>query len=152
VGRGPVLTGCMRLVRECGAEGGVSRFKLSDAGPVCATSDASRRVPRLPLYLTAPPPFAPHYLPWLHHAAAAGIREDEMDLYGRYKAKVHLSLLDRLGDGEGGSYVVVTGINPTPLGEGKSTVTVGLCQVRGWLAGAREGRGCLAKGGTLQGV
>ena len=56
-----------------------------------------------------------------------------MDLYGRYKAKVHLSIMDRMKATEHGqgAYVVVTGINPTPLGEGKSTVTVGLCQVRG---------------------
>lgn len=52
-----------------------------------------------------------------------------MDLYGKHKAKVHLSILDRLKDEPNGNYVVVTGISPTPLGEGKSTTTIGLVQV-----------------------
>jgi hypothetical protein len=64
-------------------------------------------------------------------AEAAGIQADELDLYGQFKGKVKLSLLQRrqVTPDQRGSYVVVTGINPTPLGEGKSTVTVGLCQV-----------------------
>ncbi|KAF8047209.1 hypothetical protein N665_3143s0002 [Sinapis alba] len=53
------------------------------------------------------------------------------DLYGKYKAKVLLSAFDELKDGEDGYYVVVGGITPTPLGEGKSTTTVGLCQALG---------------------
>lgn len=61
-------------------------------------------------------------------AKRLGIRDDELDLCGAHKAKVHLSVLDRLADRPDGNYVVVTGINPTPLGEGKSTTTVGLCQ------------------------
>jgi len=60
-----------------------------------------------------------------------GILEDELDLYGKYKAKVHLSVLDRLKENKNGKYVVVTGITPTPLGEGKSTTTVGLAQSLG---------------------
>ncbi|GAB2286999.1 hypothetical protein Dimus_021385 [Dionaea muscipula] len=53
------------------------------------------------------------------------------DLYGKYKAKVLLSVVDeRQGSGDG-YYVVVGGITPTPLGEGKSTTTVGLCQALG---------------------
>jgi len=60
-----------------------------------------------------------------------GILEDELDLYGKHKAKVHLSVLDRLKDQVNGKYVVVTGITPTPLGEGKSTTTVGLAQSLG---------------------
>ncbi|EPS70717.1 10-formyltetrahydrofolate synthetase, partial [Genlisea aurea] len=53
------------------------------------------------------------------------------DLYGKYKAKVLLSALDELQDVDDGYYVVVGGITPTPLGEGKSTTTVGLCQALG---------------------
>ncbi|KAG1358818.1 formate--tetrahydrofolate ligase [Cocos nucifera] len=53
------------------------------------------------------------------------------DLYGKYKAKVLLSVLDDLQGSEDGYYVVVGGITPTPLGEGKSTTTVGLCQALG---------------------
>ncbi|KAF2076991.1 hypothetical protein CYY_001700 [Polysphondylium violaceum] len=60
-----------------------------------------------------------------------GILEDEVDQYGKYKAKVQLSIIDRLKDQEDANYVVVTGINPTPLGEGKSTTTIGLCQALG---------------------
>ncbi|XP_020268887.1 formate--tetrahydrofolate ligase [Asparagus officinalis] len=53
------------------------------------------------------------------------------DLYGKYKAKVLLSALDELEGSDNGYYVVVGGITPTPLGEGKSTTTVGLCQALG---------------------
>jgi methylenetetrahydrofolate dehydrogenase (NADP+)/methenyltetrahydrofolate cyclohydrolase/formyltetrahydrofolate synthetase len=52
----------------------------------------------------------------------------ELEMYGDYKAKIRLSILDRLKHRADGHYVVVTGINPTPLGEGKSTTTIGLCQ------------------------
>ncbi|CAM8878893.1 unnamed protein product [Rhodiola kirilowii] len=53
------------------------------------------------------------------------------DLYGKYKAKVLLSALDEFQGSPDGYYVVVGGITPTPLGEGKSTTTVGLCQALG---------------------
>ncbi|MBE3553658.1 MAG: formate--tetrahydrofolate ligase [Thermicanus sp.] len=61
-------------------------------------------------------------------ASGWGIKEDEMELYGKYKAKIHLSLLKRLQDRPDGHLVLVTSINPTPAGEGKTTVTVGLGQ------------------------
>ncbi len=61
----------------------------------------------------------------------AGCLPGEYDLYGSVKAKVHLSVRDRLKGQENGNYVVVTGINPTPLGEGKSTTTIGLAQALG---------------------
>jgi methylenetetrahydrofolate dehydrogenase (NADP+)/methenyltetrahydrofolate cyclohydrolase/formyltetrahydrofolate synthetase len=54
--------------------------------------------------------------------------DNEFELYGKKKAKVNLSVLNRLENRKNGKYVVVAGINPTPLGEGKSTTTVGLCQ------------------------
>jgi formate--tetrahydrofolate ligase len=61
-------------------------------------------------------------------AAAAGLLADELDLYGRYKAKVRQAALDRLGGQPDGKLVVVTAMTPTVAGEGKTTVTVGLGQ------------------------
>jgi len=56
---------------------------------------------------------------------------EELELYGDVKAKIKLGVLDRLGDAPNGKYVIVAGITPTPLGEGKSTVCVGLAQALG---------------------
>uniref|UniRef100_A0A8C4E340 formate--tetrahydrofolate ligase n=1 Tax=Dicentrarchus labrax TaxID=13489 RepID=A0A8C4E340_DICLA len=61
-------------------------------------------------------------------AAEIGVLPEELEAYGRSKAKVQLSLLDRLHTQPDGKYVLVAGITPTPLGEGKSTVTIGLVQ------------------------
>ncbi|NWV08865.1 C1TM protein, partial [Ptilonorhynchus violaceus] len=61
-------------------------------------------------------------------AKEIGLLTDEIESYGQTKAKVRLSLLERLKDQPDGKYVLVAGITPTPLGEGKSTVTVGLVQ------------------------
>ncbi len=61
-------------------------------------------------------------------AADIGIHDDELDLYGRYKAKVDLSVLDRLAAAPDGRLVLVTAITPTPLGEGKTVTTLGLGQ------------------------
>uniref|UniRef100_A0A7N5JUQ5 formate--tetrahydrofolate ligase n=1 Tax=Ailuropoda melanoleuca TaxID=9646 RepID=A0A7N5JUQ5_AILME len=61
-------------------------------------------------------------------AKEIGLLADEIEIYGKSKAKVRLSLLERLKDQADGKYVLVAGITPTPLGEGKSTVTVGLVQ------------------------
>ncbi|NSW54425.1 MAG: formate--tetrahydrofolate ligase [Armatimonadetes bacterium] len=66
--------------------------------------------------------------PILDVAADIGITEDELDLYGRYKAKVDLSVLDRLAAEPDGKLVLVTAITPTPLGEGKTVTTLGLGQ------------------------
>ncbi|KAI8927398.1 P-loop containing nucleoside triphosphate hydrolase protein [Entophlyctis helioformis] len=64
-------------------------------------------------------------------ASELGLFSGEYELYGKYKAKVSLSVLERLAHNQNGNYVVVTGITPTPLGEGKSTTTIGLCQALG---------------------
>ncbi len=64
-------------------------------------------------------------------AAAAGIRPEELELYGDVKAKVKLSILDRLAGAPQGKYIDVTAITPTPLGEGKTTTSVGLTQALG---------------------
>ena len=60
-----------------------------------------------------------------------GIRENELELYGPYKAKVKLEILERLKNKPNGKYIDVTAITPTPLGEGKTTTTVGLSQALG---------------------
>jgi formate--tetrahydrofolate ligase len=59
-------------------------------------------------------------------AAGLGIEEDELELYGKHKAKVVLSLMKRLAGRPNGKYIDVTAITPTPLGEGKTTTTIGL--------------------------
>src|ERR1700723_482486 len=64
-------------------------------------------------------------------AMEAGILPEELDLHGKTKAKVHLSIRDRLKNSPNGKYIVVTAITPTPLGEGKTTTTVGLSQALG---------------------
>ncbi|XP_077394609.1 C-1-tetrahydrofolate synthase, cytoplasmic isoform X2 [Festucalex cinctus] len=64
-------------------------------------------------------------------AKEVGLLSDEVDLYGKTKAKVQLSIIKRLQAQPDGKYVVVTGITPTPLGEGKSTTTIGLVQALG---------------------
>jgi formyltetrahydrofolate synthetase len=64
-------------------------------------------------------------------AAETGILPGELELYGKNKAKVHLSVRDRLKDTPNGKYIVLTAITPTPLGEGKTTTTVGLSQALG---------------------
>jgi formyltetrahydrofolate synthetase len=66
-------------------------------------------------------------------AEDAGIEPDELELYGRYKAKVDLSILDRLADRPDGKIVNVTAITPTPPGEGKTTTSVSLVQGLGTL-------------------
>ena len=69
--------------------------------------------------------------PVVNVAAEIGLQPDEVESYGRYKAKIELSVLDRLSHRKDGKYIVVAGITPTPLGEGKSTTTIGLAQALG---------------------
>ncbi len=59
-------------------------------------------------------------------AKGIGIREEELELYGKYKAKVNLKILERLENNPEAKYVDVTAITPTPLGEGKTVTTIGL--------------------------
>lgn len=61
-------------------------------------------------------------------AAKLGISEDDIELYGRYKAKLSMDLIRRVEEKPAGKLVLVTAITPTPAGEGKSTTTVGLAQ------------------------
>ncbi|PFH50056.1 hypothetical protein AMATHDRAFT_61802 [Amanita thiersii Skay4041] len=64
-------------------------------------------------------------------AKEIGLLPNEVESYGKYKAKVELSVLDRLAHRQDGKYIVISGITPTPLGEGKSTTTIGLAQALG---------------------
>lgn len=64
-------------------------------------------------------------------AEALGLRAQEFEQHGPSKAKVRLDVLKRFEGAPDGRYVCVAGITPTPLGEGKSTTTVGLCQALG---------------------
>ena len=61
-------------------------------------------------------------------AAKLGISEDDIELYGKYKAKLSYDLIRRVKDKKDGKLILVTAITPTPAGEGKSTTTVGLAQ------------------------
>ena len=61
-------------------------------------------------------------------AETVGLTEDDLDYYGKYKAKVHLDVLDKFADRPNGKYIDVTAITPTPLGEGKTVTTIGLSQ------------------------
>lgn len=70
-------------------------------------------------------------------AEEVGLLPSEIEFYGDYKAKVRLEVLERLKDVPNGKYVDVTAITPTPLGEGKTTTTVGLSQALGAHLGKR---------------
>ncbi|MDK1045315.1 MAG: formate--tetrahydrofolate ligase [Anaerolineales bacterium] len=64
-------------------------------------------------------------------AEELGLERQELELHGDHKAKISLDVLERLKDRPDGKYVLVTAVTPTPLGEGKTTTTVGLCQALG---------------------
>jgi len=61
-------------------------------------------------------------------AKSLGLSEDDIDLFGKWKAKVHLDVLEKFSDRANGKYIDVTAITPTPLGEGKTVTTIGLSQ------------------------
>ena len=96
-----------------------------------------RRVVPLPLRLQNPVPSdiaisrAQYPKPITQVAAEIGIASHELEPYGHTKAKINLGLLDRLSHRRNGRYILVCGITPTPLGEGKSTTTLGLTQALG---------------------
>ncbi|MBP3395722.1 MAG: formate--tetrahydrofolate ligase [Clostridia bacterium] len=65
-------------------------------------------------------------LPIADIATTLGVQDDELELYGKYKAKINDAFLNRMADKKNGKLILVTAINPTPAGEGKTTTTVGL--------------------------
>ena len=67
-------------------------------------------------------------LPIVQVAEKIGIKEDDIELYGRYKAKISLECIKKAQNNQDGNLILVTAITPTPAGEGKSTTTVGLAQ------------------------
>ena len=71
--------------------------------------------------------------PVIQIAEKLGLTQDDLDFYGKYKAKVHLDVEDRLADRPNGKYVDVTAITPTPLGEGKTVTTIGVSQALGYI-------------------
>jgi len=75
--------------------------------------------------------------PILQIAKELGIKENEFEFFGPYKAKIKLEILERIGKRKDGKYIDVTAITPTPLGEGKTTTTVGLSQAIGAHLGKR---------------
>ena len=66
--------------------------------------------------------------PIIEVARDLGLDDDDLDLYGKYKAKVHLDVAEKFADRPQGKYIDVTAITPTPLGEGKTVTTIGLSQ------------------------
>ncbi len=67
-------------------------------------------------------------------AAQLDIDPDELELYGKYKAKLSKELIERVKDNADGKLILVTAINPTPAGEGKTTTSIGLAQAFGKLS------------------
>ncbi|KAK3349434.1 formate--tetrahydrofolate ligase-domain-containing protein [Lasiosphaeria hispida] len=108
-----------------------------DATTQSFNAQKQRHVVPLPIKLLDPVPSdiaisraqAPKHITQI--ATEIGISPSELEPYGAYKAKVDLGILKRLAHRRDGRYVVVTGITPTPLGEGKSTTTMGLAQALG---------------------
>lgn len=72
-------------------------------------------------------------LPIKEVAAKLGLTEDDIELYGKYKAKISNEYWNQIKDNKDGKLVLVTAINPTPAGEGKTTITVGLGEALGQL-------------------
>lgn len=105
-----------------------------DAANTSFEREKARKITPLPLRLKDPVPSdiavsrAQHPKLINKVAAEIGITPVELEPFGAYKAKVSLDVLNRLQHRRNGKYVVVTGITPTPLGEGKSTTTIGLVQ------------------------
>jgi formyltetrahydrofolate synthetase len=99
----------------------------------------TRKFAPIPLKLRTPVPSdidiaqeqMEHAKPITQIAEELGILPEELELYGSYKAKIKLEILERLKDRPDGKYIDVTAITPTPLGEGKTTTTVGVSQALG---------------------
>ena len=108
-----------------------------DATTQSFNAQKQRRIIPLPIKLLDPVPSdiaisraqAPKHV--TNIAQEVGISPSELEPYGAYKAKVDLNIIKRLAHRRDGRYVVVTGITPTPFGEGKSTTTMGLAQALG---------------------
>lgn len=105
-----------------------------DAANLYFEGEKARHIKPLPLKVQSPVPAdiaisrAQRPKPITQVANEVGIAPHELEPYGASKAKVDLAVIQRLGHRRNGRYVLISGITPTPLGEGKSTTTVGLTQ------------------------
>ncbi|KAF2216077.1 hypothetical protein CERZMDRAFT_82123 [Cercospora zeae-maydis SCOH1-5] len=105
-----------------------------DAADASFDRQKSRKITPLPLKLQQPVPSdiavsrSQHPKIINKVAAEIGVAPHELEPYGHYKAKISLDVLKRLEHRKNGRYILVAGITPTPLGEGKSTTTIGLTQ------------------------
>ena len=77
-------------------------------------------------------------IPIVDVAERIGIGVDDLELYGKYKAKISDAYIDSVNEKPDGRLILVTAINPTPAGEGKTTITVGLGQAFGRLKDHRR--------------
>lgn len=108
-----VLTAAERQLKEHYALPTFSKLPINLENPVPSDIEISRKqTPKLIKDL----------------AKELKLKDSELELFGHYKAKVNLDAYERLKDRQNGHYVLVAGITPTPLGEGKSTTTMGLVQ------------------------
>ena len=73
--------------------------------------------------------------PIVEIAQKVGLDEDDLELYGKYKAKISLEAIKKLDQNEDGKLILVTAINPTPAGEGKTTTMIGLSQALAFIPG-----------------
>ncbi|XP_058025598.1 monofunctional C1-tetrahydrofolate synthase, mitochondrial isoform X1 [Ahaetulla prasina] len=103
----------LQIAAQQSKEWNLSCLNLQPISPVPSDIEISRGQAPKPIHILA---------------KEIGLLTEEIEIYGQTKAKVRLSLLERLKDQPDGKYVLVAGITPTPLGEGKSTVTIGLVQ------------------------
>ncbi|XP_026522060.1 monofunctional C1-tetrahydrofolate synthase, mitochondrial [Notechis scutatus] len=103
----------LQIAAQQSKEWNLSCLSLQPISPVPSDIEISRGQAPKPIHILA---------------KEIGLLTEEIEIYGQTKAKVRLSLLERLKDQPDGKYVLVAGITPTPLGEGKSTVTIGLVQ------------------------
>ena len=105
-----------------------------DAADAAGKKQKQRRIKPLPLKLQHPVPSdiaisRAQHPKWINNVASeVGISPYELEPYGAFKAKVSLEVLSRLEHRRNGRYILIAGITPTPLGEGKSTTTIGLTQ------------------------
>ena len=67
--------------------------------------------------------------PIIEIAKSIGLDEDDIEFYGKYKAKIKLEILEKLKERPKGKYIDVTATTPTPLGEGKTVINIGLTQI-----------------------
>ncbi|MDE7016376.1 MAG: formate--tetrahydrofolate ligase, partial [Lachnospiraceae bacterium] len=72
-----------------------------------------------------------HLLPIRKVAENLGMQEDDLELYGKFKAKIAEEYIESIQDRKDGKLILVTAINPTPAGEGKTTTSIGLAQAFG---------------------